>query len=229
MSRLLCVGNSSKLPAQGAVPVKAGAHIPGEPAVNKSVHSKPKALKSQPGVQPRGKRPSVISDRGQVNGNSSRSQAGAVLQASSRTAVTTHEKEKVATQSSPVGTEEVIESAECVEMIHQDEPVLMVQQSLGVPKCPNSQSMSKEESGDDEDCGEDEETAEQHAPIELLAEFLKAVMGKDYPLAKKLCQMILIYEPENPEAKHFLPLIEERILIASFHLFIVRRSTRLQQ
>ncbi|XP_048090629.1 glutamate-rich protein 2 [Alosa alosa] len=52
------------------------------------------------------------------------------------------------------------------------------------------------------------------APLELLAEFLKAVMEKDYPLSQKLCQMILIYEPENPEAKVFMPLIEERLLIA---------------
>ncbi|XP_062052324.1 glutamate-rich protein 2 [Lepus europaeus] len=53
---------------------------------------------------------------------------------------------------------------------------------------------------------------EIRAPLELMAEFLRAEMGRDYHLAKKLCQMILIYEPENPEAKEFLSLIEEMLL-----------------
>ncbi|KAI1884835.1 hypothetical protein AGOR_G00213930 [Albula goreensis] len=57
-----------------------------------------------------------------------------------------------------------------------------------------------------------EEEEERQAPIELFAEFLKSVMDKDYILAKKLCQMILIFEPENPEAKQFVPLIEEKLL-----------------
>uniref|UniRef100_A0A4W2DDY7 Sp5 transcription factor n=1 Tax=Bos indicus x Bos taurus TaxID=30522 RepID=A0A4W2DDY7_BOBOX len=43
--------------------------------------------------------------------------------------------------------------------------------------------------------------------------FLRAEMGHDYHLAKKLCQMILIYEPENPEAKEFFSLIEEMLLM----------------
>uniref|UniRef100_W5KZD7 Glutamate rich 2 n=1 Tax=Astyanax mexicanus TaxID=7994 RepID=W5KZD7_ASTMX len=214
MSRLLCVGNSSKVPAQGAEKVKTGVASQAEPAVNRPAHlTKPVAPKSQPGGQTQGKCPSAISDRGQARGNSSRREVGAVLQASSRTDETTHGKEKLAKQTSPVCAVEEIGRAECVEKVHQDGPVLTVHQSLGVPVCPNTQSTSEEESEDDEDCGEDQEEAEHHAPIELLAEFLKAVMGKDYPLAKKLCQMILIYEPENPEAKHFLPLIEERMLI----------------
>ncbi|XP_060034245.1 glutamate-rich protein 2 [Erinaceus europaeus] len=47
------------------------------------------------------------------------------------------------------------------------------------------------------------------APLELMAEFLRAEMDQDYHLAKKLCEKILIYEPENPEAKEFFSLIEE--------------------
>ncbi|KAM5265214.1 glutamate-rich protein 2 isoform 4-T5 [Hipposideros larvatus] len=43
--------------------------------------------------------------------------------------------------------------------------------------------------------------------------FLRAEMGHDYHLAKKLCQMILLYEPENPEAKEFFSLIEEMLLM----------------
>ncbi|XP_056122073.1 glutamate-rich protein 2 isoform X1 [Rhinichthys klamathensis goyatoka] len=60
---------------------------------------------------------------------------------------------------------------------------------------------------------EETESAEGHVPLELFAEFLQAVMTKNYPLAKKLCQMILIYEPQNSEAKSFQPLIEEKLLI----------------
>ncbi|XP_053521000.1 glutamate-rich protein 2 [Artibeus jamaicensis] len=79
------------------------------------------------------------------------------------------------------------------------------------------------ESTDDDDDGEDDTSDEDnedsnpisdtHAPLELMAEFLRAEMCQDYRLAKKLCQMILIYEPENPEAKEFLSLIEEMLLM----------------
>uniref|UniRef100_A0A671P3T3 Glutamate-rich 2 n=1 Tax=Sinocyclocheilus anshuiensis TaxID=1608454 RepID=A0A671P3T3_9TELE len=56
------------------------------------------------------------------------------------------------------------------------------------------------------------ESAEGHVPLELFAEFLQAVMTRNYQLAKKLCQMTP--EPQNSEAKSFLPLIEEKLLIA---------------
>ncbi|XP_013816016.1 glutamate-rich protein 2 [Apteryx mantelli] len=39
-------------------------------------------------------------------------------------------------------------------------------------------------------------------------------MNGNYSLAKNLCQMILIYEPENTEAKQFFPLLEEKLLMA---------------
>ncbi|XP_040085250.1 glutamate-rich protein 2 isoform X2 [Oryx dammah] len=66
----------------------------------------------------------------------------------------------------------------------------------------------------DEDKEEDSNpNKDTHAPLELMAEFLRAEMGHDYHLAKKLCQMILIYEPENPEAKEFFSLIEEMLLL----------------
>ncbi|KAE8580988.1 hypothetical protein XENTR_v10024620 [Xenopus tropicalis] len=63
------------------------------------------------------------------------------------------------------------------------------------------------EASDEDDSDDDKEVA----PIELLAEFLKAVMTADYKVAHKLCQMILIYEPENREAKEFQPLIEKMV------------------
>uniref|UniRef100_A0A8C9DTI6 Glutamate rich 2 n=1 Tax=Prolemur simus TaxID=1328070 RepID=A0A8C9DTI6_PROSS len=80
--------------------------------------------------------------------------------------------------------------------------------------------LSESVDDDDEDDTSDENNNEDSnpkkdtcAPLELMAEFLRAEMGRDYHLAKKLCQMILIYEPENPEAKEFLALIEEMLLM----------------
>uniref|UniRef100_A0A8C5RA10 Glutamate rich 2 n=1 Tax=Leptobrachium leishanense TaxID=445787 RepID=A0A8C5RA10_9ANUR len=66
-----------------------------------------------------------------------------------------------------------------------------------------------EESSDDDD----DSDGTILAPTELCAEFLKAVMEKDYKVAHKLCQMILLYEPENHEANAFSPLIEEMLRI----------------
>ncbi|XP_075840508.1 glutamate-rich protein 2 isoform X1 [Microtus pennsylvanicus] len=76
-------------------------------------------------------------------------------------------------------------------------------------------SDSTDGDGDDDTNDEDDEGTpkkETRAPLELMAEFLRAEMGRDYQLAKKLCQMILIYEPENPVAKEFFSLIEEILL-----------------
>ncbi|XP_030066294.1 glutamate-rich protein 2 [Microcaecilia unicolor] len=76
-------------------------------------------------------------------------------------------------------------------------------------KLPNiNKDREDEESSDDLSEKEDEK---EKAPIELMGEFLAALMDEDYKLASKLCQMILIYEPENPEAKQFLPLIEKKL------------------
>ncbi|XP_051022649.1 glutamate-rich protein 2 isoform X2 [Acomys russatus] len=76
-------------------------------------------------------------------------------------------------------------------------------------------SDSTDGDGEDDTNGEEDEVPtkkETRAPLELMAEFLRAEMGRDYQLAKKLCQMILIYEPENPVAKEFFSLIEEILL-----------------
>ncbi|XP_068594368.1 LOW QUALITY PROTEIN: glutamate-rich protein 2 [Cebidichthys violaceus] len=59
---------------------------------------------------------------------------------------------------------------------------------------------------------EDVEDEDVKAPVQLITEFLRAVMDRDYQLASKLCQMILIYEPDNPEASEFLPLIQRKLL-----------------
>ncbi|XP_037857866.1 glutamate-rich protein 2 isoform X3 [Chlorocebus sabaeus] len=80
--------------------------------------------------------------------------------------------------------------------------------------------LSESAEDDDEDDTNDEDNDEDsnpkkntQAPLELMAEFLRAEMAREYQLAKKLCQMILIYEPENPEAKEFFTLIEEMLLM----------------
>ncbi|XP_063226501.1 uncharacterized protein LOC134533136 isoform X2 [Bacillus rossius redtenbacheri] len=49
------------------------------------------------------------------------------------------------------------------------------------------------------------------APTEFLAEFLSALMMKDYENALKYCKLILQYEPHNVTAKEFYPLIQEKI------------------
>ncbi|XP_036714046.1 glutamate-rich protein 2 isoform X1 [Balaenoptera musculus] len=85
-------------------------------------------------------------------------------------------------------------------------------------------SESTHDDGEDDTSDEDNEedsnpNKDTHAPLELMTEFLRAEMGQDYRLAKKLCQMsstsvsVLIYEPENPEAKEFFSLIEEMLLM----------------
>ncbi|XP_055493992.1 glutamate-rich protein 2 isoform X3 [Leucoraja erinacea] len=69
-----------------------------------------------------------------------------------------------------------------------------------------------ENDDDDDDIdGKSNSREEKTAPIELMGEFLKAVMERDYKLSSKLCQMILLYEPENPEAKQFKELLEIKI------------------
>ncbi|KAJ6660762.1 hypothetical protein lerEdw1_017388 [Lerista edwardsae] len=103
--------------------------------------------------------------------------------------------------------------------------------SLNIEKASSSEvwteakveSLDKENAGDDKssDSSDDDDSEQgndvqkQIAPLELMGEFLKAIMEQKYSLAKKLCQMILIYEPENPEAKQFLPLIEHKLLLES--------------
>ncbi|XP_071443921.1 uncharacterized protein [Hetaerina americana] len=53
------------------------------------------------------------------------------------------------------------------------------------------------------------------APTEFLAEFLSAVMMRDFTTALKYCKLILQYEPNNAAAKEFYPLIIEKIKLMS--------------
>ncbi|XP_010605264.1 glutamate-rich protein 2 [Fukomys damarensis] len=75
-----------------------------------------------------------------------------------------------------------------------------------------SESMDDDDDEDDTDDDDRNSKKDTRAPLELMAEFLRAEMGRDYHLAKKLCEMILVYEPENPEAKEFSSLIEEMLM-----------------
>ncbi len=42
----------------------------------------------------------------------------------------------------------------------------------------------------------------------LLFQFVNSIMFRQWELAKKLCQFMLMYEPDNSEAKQYAPLID---------------------
>ncbi|CAF0979240.1 unnamed protein product [Adineta ricciae] len=46
------------------------------------------------------------------------------------------------------------------------------------------------------------------APMQLKIEFINSIMFRQWELAKKLCQFMLMYEPDNAEAQQFAPLID---------------------
>nr|XP_025949216.1 glutamate-rich protein 2 isoform X2 [Dromaius novaehollandiae] len=88
-------------------------------------------------------------------------------------------------------------------------------QANGIGNHNNDELLTEVSDGNNEISNEQSENEEGKfsAPIELLGEFLKAIMNGNYSLAKNLCRMILIYEPENTEAKQFFPLLEEKLLM----------------
>lgn len=79
-------------------------------------------------------------------------------------------------------------------------------------KAEASANTSSDDDSDEEDEDEEEDLLGEkgRAPNALLMEFLTCMMEEDYENAEKLCKMILIYEPENPEALSFFPLIQEK-------------------
>nr|KAG5695080.1 hypothetical protein BaRGS_032573 [Batillaria attramentaria] len=52
---------------------------------------------------------------------------------------------------------------------------------------------------------------QNHPRVVSARPFLDCLMKKDYLNAEKLCRMILIYEPKNPEALKFHPVILEKL------------------
>ncbi|XP_071348066.1 glutamate-rich protein 2 [Trachinotus anak] len=77
---------------------------------------------------------------------------------------------------------------------------------------PPVEPVSTHELNEEEEQTEEEDAEDEEAPVELKIEFLRALMDRDFQLAQKLCQMILIHEPDNPEASEFLPLIQRKLL-----------------
>ncbi|KAG5888361.1 hypothetical protein JTB14_020761 [Gonioctena quinquepunctata] len=76
----------------------------------------------------------------------------------------------------------------------------------------NVTELLKPTSSSNEDLSEYTDADESiSAPTEFLAEFLSAVMMKDYVTALKYCKLILQYEPNNATAKEFYPLILEKL------------------
>ncbi|XP_066150456.1 dentin sialophosphoprotein isoform X1 [Euwallacea fornicatus] len=76
----------------------------------------------------------------------------------------------------------------------------------------NISGVLKPTSSSNEDLSEYTDADESiSAPTEFLAEFLSAVMLKDYITALKYCKLILQYEPNNATAKEFYPLILEKL------------------
>ncbi|CAI9725056.1 sialophospho 2-like [Octopus vulgaris] len=49
----------------------------------------------------------------------------------------------------------------------------------------------------------------QNVPSQLIMEFVGCLMNHDYHNALKLCQMILIYNPNHNDALQFEPLLKE--------------------
>nr|XP_061795056.1 glutamate-rich protein 2-like [Nerophis lumbriciformis] len=49
-------------------------------------------------------------------------------------------------------------------------------------------------------------------PVQLKIKFLSALRAKDLQQAKRLCRMILVFDPHHPEASEFLPLIQRKLL-----------------
>ena len=44
--------------------------------------------------------------------------------------------------------------------------------------------------------------------IAIFFQFVNSIMFRQWELAKKLCQFMLMYEPDNNEAKQYAPLID---------------------
>ncbi|XP_067230897.1 glutamate-rich protein 2 [Chanodichthys erythropterus] len=207
MNRLQCVGRpsevSSKANEKEVAPLKPVIGSSADPVAKETVEWKPKQQKPKPSGKTREQDFSINSESTNIKAPSSTSSRGYnASKAPSFRNVTTH-GHKLPKQVPPIMTEKQGECEVQSESVHE----LHIQAPQVVPSA-NDQDPHETHSEEEEN-----ESGEGHVPLELFAEFLQAVMTKNYQLAKKLCQMILIYEPQNSEAKSFLPLIEEKLLI----------------
>ncbi|XP_030016972.1 glutamate-rich protein 2-like isoform X2 [Sphaeramia orbicularis] len=85
----------------------------------------------------------------------------------------------------------------------------MNKEVLHADASPSEPLPTHEEEPNEEEHDEDEDV---RAPVVLITKFLRALQDRHYHHATHLCQMILAYEPNNPEASEFLPLIHKKIL-----------------
>ncbi|XP_055722545.1 glutamate-rich protein 2 isoform X5 [Salvelinus fontinalis] len=182
MSRLECVGKSSKVPQKQVAPALLETHMPKEAVGAKYFTAAPRRSLPTQAVS----NPMKVTPPGRFGGvnNISVGFAGPPVILSQDLKMKDNKKPQ--------------QSASAV-----TEPL--------PPLEPEGEEEHTEEDDDDGGEADDDEEEGYRAPLELMAEFLKSVMEKDFVLAKKLCQMILVYEPNNPEAKQFIPLIQERL------------------
>ncbi|XP_055722544.1 glutamate-rich protein 2 isoform X4 [Salvelinus fontinalis] len=183
MSRLECVGKSSKVPQKQVAPALLETHMPKEAVGAKYFTAAPRRSLPTQAVS----NPMKVTPPGRFGGvnNISVGFAGPPVILSQDLKMKDNKKPQ---QSASAVTAEPLPPLE-----------------------PEGEEEHTEEDDDDGGEADDDEEEGYRAPLELMAEFLKSVMEKDFVLAKKLCQMILVYEPNNPEAKQFIPLIQERL------------------
>ncbi|CAF3054006.1 unnamed protein product [Rotaria socialis] len=60
----------------------------------------------------------------------------------------------------------------------------------------------------EENSSSDDDDEPNRPPIQLKVEFVNSIMFRQWALAKKLCHFMLMYEPNNNEAKQYAPLID---------------------
>ncbi|CAH2085900.1 unnamed protein product [Euphydryas editha] len=77
------------------------------------------------------------------------------------------------------------------------------------PARPPTGSMAAGKYSTSPDCSDGNEASS--APSEFLAEFLSAIMRRQYAEALKYCQLILQYEPHNSTARGFYPLLQHKL------------------
>nr|XP_046178218.1 glutamate-rich protein 2 isoform X3 [Oncorhynchus gorbuscha] len=208
MSRLECVG-SSKVPQKQVAPALLETHMPKEAVGAKYFTAAPRSLPTQAVSNPMRVTPPGrfnVLCAGGVN-NISIGFAGPHVILSQDLKMKDNKKSQQSASAVTGGRVFVQPRAQttpCSMCVHPPAEPLP-------PLEPEGEEEHTEEEDDDDCEADDDEEEGYRAPLELMAEFLKSVMDKDFVLAKKLCQMILVYEPNNPEAKQFIPLIQERL------------------
>ncbi|XP_075976466.1 uncharacterized protein LOC142976785 isoform X2 [Anticarsia gemmatalis] len=81
--------------------------------------------------------------------------------------------------------------------------------AAAAPAAASAMDAGNRNSTSPEDCSDGNETLS--APSEFLAEFLSAIMRRQYAEALKYCRLILQYEPHNATARGFYPLLQHKV------------------